>query len=102
MRTGGDDYDTLRRGGGADGGVGRDDGYGQPGVQNVEHQQATLDGRRRMSPDPSGSSGLSPQRGPQDAGFPTQQRMKEGPPPNLPPRPQAPVADNDQNTQFHQ
>jgi len=120
-RPGESDYD---RGGGVDGGVGRrdgaygtDDGYGQPGVQNTEYQQPTIDGNTGMEPDPKGlKTGLSPNRGPENTGSeagwsimsqdgaltPTQQRIKRDFPPELPLRPQAQAANNDQTTQMHQ
>jgi len=123
MRTGENDYDSYGHGGDVKGGVrrgangyGTDDGYGQPGAQNFERQHPAIDGNREMGPDPSGRGGLSPNRGPQNAGSeagrpstsqagvltPTQQKMKQDPPPELPPRPQAQAADNDQTTQMYQ
>ena len=122
-RTVENDYDSYRRGGDVDGGVGRgtggygaDDGYGQPGAQNFEHRQTTIDGKREMGPDPSGRGGLVPNRGPQNAGpeagrpsmpqpevvAPTQQKMKRDPPPELTPRAQAQATDNDQTAQMYQ
>ena len=117
MRTGKNDYDPHGRGydvdgraGGGPGGYGTDDEYGQPGAQNFERkQQPVIDGNRDMGSDPSGRDGLSPNRGPPNAGpevsrssmslagvlTPTQQRIKRDSPPELPPRPQAQATDND-------
>jgi len=124
MHTGEKDYESYGRSSDGDSGVGRgtggygaDDGYDQPGAQNFGRQQPAIDGDREMGPDPSGSSGLSPNRGPQNAGSevrrssmsvravvltPTQQMMKRDPPPELPPRPQARAADTDHTTQMYQ
>ena len=117
---GGSDHDRYGGGGGVDGGVGRRaDGYGpddQPASQNLEHQQPAIDGNTGAGPDPSGKSGPSPNRGPENVGSeagwssmsqdgaltPSQQRMKRDFPPELPSRPQVQVTDNDQTTQMHQ
>jgi len=120
MRTGEKDHEPYGRSSDVDGGVGRgtggygaDDGYDQSGAQNFERQQPAIDGDREMGPDPSGSGGFYPNRGPQNAGSearrssisvqaavltPTQQTMKRDPPPELPPRPQARATDTDQTT----
>jgi hypothetical protein len=106
---------SYGRGDDVNGGVGRgtsgygtDDGYGHPGAQNFERQQSPIDGNGEMGPDPSGKGTLSPNRGPPNAESevsrpsrfsqaavltPTQQMMKRGPPPGLPPRPQAQATD---------
>ena len=117
VRTEEDDYYYGRDGRGT-GGYGADDGYGRPGVQGFERQQPAIDRNTQMDPgvvDERG--GLSPNRGPQNAGSeagwtymsqagsltPTQQRMKRDFPPDLPPRPQMNQAeDNDQHGQTYQ
>ena len=120
-RTG--EHDGYERGGGVDSGVGRGtSGYGpgderaQSGVQNLE-QQPAIDRNTEMSPSTGGRGGLSPNRSPQNAGFEEdrssmsqggglssiqQQKMRQDPPPALPPRPQAQATNDDQSGQMYQ
>ena len=117
--TGENDYDSYERGDDVGGGVGRgtnryraDDEYGPPGGHNFERQQPAIDGNKEMGPDPSWRGDLSPNRGPRNAESeasqssmsqtevltPTQQMMKRGPPPELPPRAQVQATNNDHDT----
>ena len=125
MHTREKDYESYGRSSDMNSGVGRgtggygaDDGYDQPGAQHFGRQQPAIDRDREMGPvDPSVNGGLSPNRGPQNAGSEvgrssmsvqaavltsTKQMMKRDPPPELPPRPQARAADTDHTTQMYQ
>jgi len=79
-----------------------DDGYGQPGVQNVERQQPTIDRNAVTGPDRpeiDERDRLSPNRSPQNVGS---ERIKRDFPPELPSRPQAQAAGDDQQGQVYQ
>ena len=98
-------------------GYGVGDGSGRPGAQNLE-QQPAIDRNTEMDPsaDPT-RPGLSPNRGPprgasygaanpptSQAGTltPAEQKVERDSPPELPPRPEAQAADNDQRGQINQ
>ena len=110
-------------GGGVDGGArsgvgghGKDDGYGQPGVQHSEHQQPAIDRNTEMGSGIDGRARLSSNHGPQNAGSetgwpptsqagaltPSQEKIGRDFPPEVPPRPQGQATDSDQHGQVHQ
>lgn len=93
-------------------GYGTDDRVGpSSGVQNVEQQPAIDRNTERVGPNTGGGS-LSPNRGPPNTGSevgwsstsqagaltPNQQRMERDFPPDLPPRPQAQLTENNQRS----